>query len=251
MASTPNGIGTQALVNVSEYADRLVVHRSTATHTDITEINDTIKKVMGNTGESPLIVVDYLQKVAMPLSELGEEERITRITEQLKDVAIEFDAPVFAVAAMDHEGLEPGARMRTRHMRGSTALSYEPDVVLILGTKSDLVARHHLMYGGANAEHFKDWSVAHRREEPLRQRRRRDRVQEALRPGPLRPERQRRHREARRRARLRRVGTSSFGTPTDSRRPGHPQVAGPFYVGRVSALVGSRDVPGAVRVDLD
>jgi replicative DNA helicase len=159
MAATRNGIGTQALVNVSEYADRLVVHRSTATHTDITEINDTIKKVMGSTGESPLIVVDYQQKVATPLSELGEEERITRITEQLKDVAIEFDAPVFAVAAMDHEGLEPGARMRTRHMRGSTALSYEPDVVLILGTKSDLVARHHLMYGGANAEHFKDWSV--------------------------------------------------------------------------------------------
>src|SRR3954451_9276956 len=159
MAATTNGIGTQALVNVSEYADRLVVHRSTATHTDITEINDTIKKVMGNTGESPLIVVDYLQKVAMPLSDLGEEERITRITEQLKDVAIEFDAPVFAVAAMVHEGLEPGARMRTRHMRGSTALSYEPDVVLILATKSDVVARHHLMYGGANVEHFKEWSV--------------------------------------------------------------------------------------------
>ena len=36
MAATRNGIGTQALVNVSEYADRLVVHRSTATHTDIT-----------------------------------------------------------------------------------------------------------------------------------------------------------------------------------------------------------------------
>ena len=34
-----------------------------------------------------------------------------------------------------------------------------PDVVLILATKSYIVARHHLMYGGANAEHFKDWSV--------------------------------------------------------------------------------------------
>jgi replicative DNA helicase len=159
MASTRGGIGTQALLAVSEYADRLVVHRSTSTHTDITEINHTVKKVMGATGESPLIVVDYLQKVAAPLSELGEEDRITRITEQLKDVAIEYEAPVLAVAAMDHEGLEPGARMRTRHMRGSTALSYEPDVVLILGTKSDIVARHHLMYGGANADHFKDWSV--------------------------------------------------------------------------------------------
>jgi replicative DNA helicase len=151
--------GTQALLNVSEYADRLVVHRSTATHTDITEINDTVKNVMGSTGESPLIIVDYLQKVAMPLSDLDEEDRITRITEQLKDVAIEFDCPVFAVAAMDHEGLEPGSRMRTRHMRGSTALSYEPDVVLILATKSDVVARHHLMYGGNNAESYKEWSV--------------------------------------------------------------------------------------------
>jgi replicative DNA helicase len=157
MATTTTG--TEALLRVSEYADRLVVHRSTATHTDITEINDTVKKVMGNTGESPLIIVDYLQKVAMPLTDLDEEDRITRITEQLKDVAIEFDCPIFAVAAMDHEGLEPGARMRTRHMRGSTALSYEPDVVLILATKSDIVARHHLMYGGANAEHFKEWSV--------------------------------------------------------------------------------------------
>jgi replicative DNA helicase len=157
MASTTNG--TQALLNVSEFADRLVVHRSTATHTDITEINDTVKKVMGNSGESPLIIVDYLQKIAMPLSDLDEDDRITRITEQLKDVAIEFDCPVFAIAAMDHEGLEPGSRMRTRHMRGSTALSYEPDVVLMLATKSDIVARHHLMYGGANAEHFKDWSV--------------------------------------------------------------------------------------------
>ena len=159
MANTRGGIGTQALLAVSAYADRLVVHRSTSTHTDITEINDTVKKVMGATGESPMIVVDYLQKIATPLSELGEEERITQITEQLKDVAIEYEAPVFAVAAMDHQGLEPGARMRTRHMRGSTALSYEPDVVLILGTKSDIVARHHLMYGGANAENFKDWAV--------------------------------------------------------------------------------------------
>jgi replicative DNA helicase len=157
MATTKNG--TEALMRVSEYADRLVVHRSTATHTDITEINDTVKKVIGSTGESPLIIVDYLQKVAMPLTELDEEDRITRITEQLKDVAIEFDCPVFAVAAMDHEGLEPGNRMRTRHMRGSTALSYEPDVVLILATKADIVARHHLVYGAGNAERYKEWSV--------------------------------------------------------------------------------------------
>src|SRR4029078_3990548 len=118
------GCGPQALLAVSDYADGLGVHRSTSTHTDIIEINDTVKKVMGATGESPMIIVDYLEKVATPLNELGEEARITRITEQLKDVPIEFEAPVFAVAAMDHEGLEPGARMRTRPMRRSHRLFY-------------------------------------------------------------------------------------------------------------------------------
>ena len=137
------------------------MHRSTATHTDITEINDTVKKVMGSTGECPLIVVDYLQKVADAARRPRRGGPDHRVTEQLKDVAIEFDAPVFAVAAMDHEGLEPGARMRTRHMRGSTALSYEPDVVLILATKSDIVARHHLMYGGAQRRALQGLVGAH------------------------------------------------------------------------------------------
>ena len=56
MANTRGGIGTQALLAVSDYAERLVVHRSTSTHTDIIEINDTVKKVMGATHESPMIV---------------------------------------------------------------------------------------------------------------------------------------------------------------------------------------------------
>ena len=110
----------------------------------------------GETGEPPLVVVDYLQKVNCDDPRLTDEERITRITERLKDLSIEFDGPVVAVAAADKEGLEPGQRMRARHMRGSTALAYEPDVVLILNTKSDVVARHHLMYDGDAAERFRE-----------------------------------------------------------------------------------------------
>ena len=37
--------------------------------------------------------------------------------------------------------------MRVGNLRGSSALAYEADIVLILDTKSDIVARHHLMYG--------------------------------------------------------------------------------------------------------
>ena len=90
---------------------------------------------------------------------MQEEQAVTHVTERLKDVAIEFDCPVLAISASDRAGLEPGQRMRARNMKGSTALAYEADVVLILANKADIVARHHLMYAANNGDHFKNWSV--------------------------------------------------------------------------------------------
>jgi len=156
MESLPGGV--QALLQVHQYADRLVTHRSTSSHTGLATIVDEVQDLCDASGEPPLVVVDYLQKVHDPHDD-SEGERITRITEQLKDLSIEFDCPVLAIAAADREGLEPGTRLRARHLRGSTALAYEPDLVLILNTKSDIVARHHLMFDGTGGERFRGWSV--------------------------------------------------------------------------------------------
>ena len=150
--------GIDALTTVSTYASRLYIHRSTTTHTTLDVIAATVKDVMIEQGVPPLVVVDYLQKVCTP-DHLSEEEGVTRVTEGLKDLSIEFECPVLAISASDRAGLEPGTRMRARNMRGSTSLAYEADVVLIMSNKTDVVARHHLMYGVNNGEHFKDWSV--------------------------------------------------------------------------------------------
>ncbi len=150
--------GIEALTAVSAYASRLYIHRSTSTQTTLDVIAATVKDVLVEQRVPPLVVVDYLQKVCVP-GQSGEEERVTRVTEGLKDLSIEFECPVVAISASDRAGLEPGTRMRARNMRGSTALAYEADVVLILSNKTDVVARHHLMYGANNGEHFKDWSV--------------------------------------------------------------------------------------------
>ena len=142
----------------TRYAERLVTHRSTTSHTGIASMVEQIEDVRAAQGEAPLVIVDYLQKVHYP-KDVSEDEQTTRITEQLKDLSIEFDCPVLAIAAADHEGLQPGTRLRARHLRGSTALAYEPDLVLILNTKSDIVARHHLMFDGNSHERFRNWSV--------------------------------------------------------------------------------------------
>ena len=150
--------GVEALTAVTHYAARLHIHRSTTTQTSVDVVAGAVKDVVALHGVPPLVVVDYLQKVRAP-DHLGEEERVTHVTERLKDLSIEFECPVVAISASDRAGLEPGTRIRARNLRGSTSLAYEADVVLILSNKADVVARHHLVYGANNGDHFKAWSV--------------------------------------------------------------------------------------------
>ena len=116
-----------------------------------------IDQVREHAGEAPLVVVDYLQKVHSPIAD--QEERITAVTEGLKDLALDQDVPILAVVAADKEGLAAGKRMRVNNMRGSSALAYEADTVLLLNNKYDVVARHHLVYSMGNVEKFRNWTV--------------------------------------------------------------------------------------------
>ena len=93
------------------------------------------------------------------LPDADQEERITAVTEGLKDLALDHDVPVLAVVAADKEGLTAGKRMRVNNMRGSSALAYEADTVLLLNNKYDVVARHHLVYSTGNVEKFRNWAV--------------------------------------------------------------------------------------------
>jgi hypothetical protein len=106
LAGTP---GIEAIMRIQGYADRLVVHRSTTTATDIPTLAQAVKEVHGETGQPPLIIVDYLQKVRFDDPRLSDEESITKITEQLKDLAIDFEAPVLAVAAPTSRAWSPAS----------------------------------------------------------------------------------------------------------------------------------------------
>ena len=148
-----------ALMAIGKYSDRLVIHRSTTAQTDLTSIVDCVKEVYADTGQPPLIVVDYLQKVKPVDPAMPEEQQITRITQQLKDLAIDFASPVLALSSADRDGLKPGQRMRARHLKGSTALAYEPDVVMIMNTKADIVTRDALVYDVNGLERMREWTV--------------------------------------------------------------------------------------------
>ena len=100
------------------------------------------------------MVVDYLQKVHVR-ARRTRTSGSPRSTEGLKDLALDHDVPVLAVVASDKEGIAAGKRMRVNNMRGSSALAYEADTVLMLNNKYDVVARHHLVYSMGNVERFR------------------------------------------------------------------------------------------------
>lgn len=147
--------GVEALQSLTAYAPRL--HVATVAGTQ-TALDDLRELVLGVAVERPVVVVDYLQKVRVPGDHVDEDERVTVVVEGLKDLALQTDLPVVAIVAADKAGVD-GSRTRLHHLRGSTALAYEADVALLLNDKFSVVARHHLMYGTTNAEHYKQWAV--------------------------------------------------------------------------------------------
>ena len=151
--------GAKAIEVVQEYADRLILHRSTGSSTGVEQFRAAVRKVHEDTGQLPLVIVDYLQKVHVDGSIPEEDERVTQVVEGLKDMALDEDVPVLAIVAADKAGIQQGKRMRVNNMRGSSALAYEADTVLILNDKYDVVARHHLVYNVGNVGRFRHWAV--------------------------------------------------------------------------------------------
>lgn len=151
--------GVEALAAVQAYSPRLMVHRSRGSVTGVDVIAETVREATEVLGSPPVVVVDYLQKVFVPGGSLVEDERVTAIVEGLKDLALTEAVPLVAVVAADKEGLIAGKRLRVHNLRGSSALAYEADVVLLLNDKYDVVARHHLVFDVGNAERFRNWAV--------------------------------------------------------------------------------------------
>jgi replicative DNA helicase len=151
--------GAEAVAAVAAYGPNLFLHRSSGGTTTLEVIHSEVDAVIAQTGVAPLVVIDYLQKVATP-GDGGEVGDIAEhVVEGLKDLALDRDLPVLAIVAADMEGVRQGRRTMVHHMRGSSALAYEADVILVMNEKFDVVARHHLVYSTANAERFRDFVV--------------------------------------------------------------------------------------------
>ena len=104
------------------------------------------------------MIVDYLQKVPLIPDAPTEEEKVTQVVGGLKDIALAEGVAVVAIVAADKEGLK-AARLRNHHLRGSSAINYEADVILILNEKYNIVAKVNIEFNPYQAQRFRSWIV--------------------------------------------------------------------------------------------
>lgn len=136
---------------LAAYADRLVLFQGSGTRTDTATAADAMSRFRA---EPAVLFVDYVQKVPVVPDPMTESERVSRVVESLKELALDQEIAVVAVSAADQHGLT-ARRLHLHHFRGSTSLAYEADVAVVLNEKLSVVSKAHLAYSTNRIDEFR------------------------------------------------------------------------------------------------
>ncbi len=149
-----------AIDRIARYGGNLYMLRGSATASTVENLRELIDQHRRASGERRMVlIVDYLQKVPQLPEPATESEKVTFVVNGLKDIALSEKIPTIAIVAADKEGLK-AARLRNHHLRGSSAINYEADVIVILNEKYQIVAKVNIEFNPYQAQRFRDWIIA-------------------------------------------------------------------------------------------
>ena len=148
-----------ALQRIARYGQSLYLLRGSQTTSTVENMHALVQAYRDLAPQRQLVVfVDYLQKVPMIPDPATETERVTNVVQGLKDLALTHGVPLVSIVAADREGLK-ASRLRNHHLRGSSAINYEADVIIILNEKYNIVAKVNIEFNPYQAQRFRDWII--------------------------------------------------------------------------------------------
>jgi replicative DNA helicase len=148
-----------SLDRIARYGQNLFLLRGSQTASTIENIRKLVQQHRALSGDRRLLVViDYMQKVPVYPEPPTESEKVTFVVNGLKDIALSEDVPMIAIVAADKEGLK-ASRLRNHHLRGSSAINYEADIILIINEKYHIVAKVNIEFNPYQAQRFRDWVI--------------------------------------------------------------------------------------------
>ncbi len=166
MAEGAGGAGLTAnqklrpsLDRIARYGQNLFLMRGSQTASTIENLRLLVQQHRALSGDRRLmVVIDYMQKVPMYPEPNTEAEKVTFIVNGLKDIALTEQVAMISIVAADKEGLK-AQRLRNHHLRGSSAINYEADIILIINEKYHIVAKVNIEFNPYQAQRFRDWVV--------------------------------------------------------------------------------------------
>lgn len=141
----------QAGRRLADYGDDLVFFQASGVDTDVSVLARTVDEL---NERRVALMVDYIQKVPVLPDPDTESERVRRTVEALKEFALDRSVAIVALVAADQAGMN-SRRLHLHHLRGSTALSYEADAVVMLNEKVHIVSKAHLAFAGTRLDEFR------------------------------------------------------------------------------------------------
>ena len=148
-----------ALERVNRYGPNLFLLRGSQTKNTVENLHALVQRYKELSGDRRLVVfIDYMQKIPVIPDPPTEAEKVTYVVNGLKDLALQMEVPMVSIVAADKEGLK-AARLRNHHLRGSSAINYEADIILILNEKYQIVAKVNIEFNPYQAQRFRDWVV--------------------------------------------------------------------------------------------
>lgn len=154
--------GQRALQRISRYGERLLLLKGSSYTTGVPAIVDLVRRMLSpggiSEGRTPIVFVDYLQKIASSTPHTDEVARNISEVEALKELALNQQVVVIAIAAADASGLK-ASRLQVEHLLAGAALAYEADVIIMMNEKYELIDRKKIDYNSHNAEQFRNYLV--------------------------------------------------------------------------------------------
>ena len=148
-----------AIERINRYGQSLFLLRGSHSATTSQNLRLLVEAYRAEAPTRPLVVfVDYLQRVPVIPEPPSEEEKVTNVVAGLKDIALSLGVAVVSIVAADKEGLK-AARLRNHHLRGSSAINCESDVILIMNEKYNIVAKVNIEFNPYQAQRFRDWTI--------------------------------------------------------------------------------------------
>jgi replicative DNA helicase len=148
-----------SLDRIARYGQNLFLLRGSQTASTVENLRKLVQEHRILSGDRRLlVVVDYLQKVPMFPEPNTEAEKVTFVVNGLKDIALSEQVAMISIVAADKEGLK-AQRLRNHHLRGSSAINYEADIILIINEKYHIVAKVNIEFNPYQAQRFREWVV--------------------------------------------------------------------------------------------